>query len=96
VIRFFMPARWTSDTLPIPNDATVKLVTVPPETFAVLRFRGSWGRAAIAARTAQLMSAVQTSGYQLAGAPISWFYDPPWTIPLLRRNEVAVAVTPRS
>jgi hypothetical protein len=96
VIRFYMPARWTSDTLPIPNDATVKLVTVPPETFAVLRFRGSWGRAAIAARTAQLMSAAQTSGYQLAGAPISWFYDPPWTIPLLRRNEVAVAVTPRS
>lgn len=96
VIRFFMPGRWTRDTLPTPNDATVKLVTAPPETFAVLRFRGSWGPAAIAARTDQLMRAVQASGYQVGGEPLSWFYDPPWTLPLLRRNEVAVVVTPQS
>ncbi len=96
VIRFFMPAGWTLDTLPAPNDATVNLVTVEAETFAVLRFRGSWGPAAIAARTDQLMRAVQTSGYQPCGTPVSWFYDPPWTVPLLRRNEVAVRVAPSS
>ncbi|PRC49286.1 heme-binding protein, partial [Mycobacterium sp. ITM-2017-0098] len=26
--------------------------------------------------------------------PVAWFYDPPWTLPFRRRNEVAVAVTP--
>ena len=27
------------------------------------------------------------------GDPVVWFYDPPWTLPPLRRNEVAVRVT---
>lgn len=96
VIRFFMPARWTIDSLPVPDDAAVTLVPVRPQTFAVLRFRGSWKPSAIASRTDELMQAVQTSAYHPAGAPLTWFYDPPWTIPLLRRNEVAVAVTPPS
>jgi hypothetical protein len=29
------------------------------------------------------------------GTPIAWFYDPPWTIPFRRRNEIAVPVAPR-
>ncbi len=93
VIRFFMPAEWTLDTLPTPNDAAVKSVAVESETFAVLRFRGSWGPAAVASHTDQLMQTMKTSSYQLSGGPVSWFYDPPWTVPLLRRNEVAVRVT---
>lgn len=93
VIRFFMPAGWTLDTLPAPKDASIELVAVPPETFAVLRYRGSWRPSAVAARTDQLMRTVADSGYQPDGEPFSWFYDPPWTVPLLRRNEVAVAVT---
>jgi hypothetical protein len=35
------------------------------------------------------------SGWQPAGAAEAWFYDPPWTIPALRRNEIAVPVLPR-
>jgi hypothetical protein len=34
--------------------------------------------------------------WEAAGEPVAWFYDPPWTIPALRRNEVAVPVAPRS
>ena len=94
VIRFFMPARWHLNTLPIPNDSTVELVPVEPETLAVLRFRGNWGPSAIASRTDELVRAVQSSDYRPTGAPVAWFYDPPWTVPLLRRNEVAVPVTP--
>ena len=26
------------------------------------------------------------------GDPVAWFYDPPWTLPFLRRNEIAVPV----
>src|SRR6478752_9124270 len=54
VVRFFMPAGWTMDTLPAPNDDEVGLVTVPGETVAVLRFTGHRGSAAVAARTTEL------------------------------------------
>ena len=40
VIRFFMPSEHTMDTLPIPNDDRVRLVEVPAESVAVLRFSG--------------------------------------------------------
>lgn len=93
-IRFFMPASFTLATLPVPNDPAVVLVQVPPETFAVLRFSGSIGAASVAAQTADLMRGLQGSAWRPAGAPVAWFYDPPWTLPPLRRNEVAVPVSP--
>ena len=95
VIRFFMPAKWTLDTLPEPNDEAVKLVTVPAETFAVLRFSGDRGPGAIAARTGELLRLLGETEFEQAGPPVAWFYDPPWTVPWLRRNEVAVPVTRR-
>jgi hypothetical protein len=33
------------------------------------------------------------SGYTASGDIVNWFYDPPWTLPPLRRNEAAVIVT---
>ena len=51
VVGFFMPAGWTMDTLPEPNDDEVSLVTVPEETVAVLRFTGNRRSAAVSART---------------------------------------------
>lgn len=95
VIRFFMPAKWTLDTLPAPNDETVKLVTVPAETFAVLRFTGDRGPGAIASHTDELLRLLDDTEFRQAGPPVAWFYDPPWTVPWLRRNEVAVPVTKR-
>ena len=39
VIRFFMPSKYTLDSLPTPNEDVVRLVEVPGETVAVLRYR---------------------------------------------------------
>jgi hypothetical protein len=91
-IRFFMPARWTMATLPVPNDPAVRLVEVPGETMAVLRFSGSRGAEAVAAREGELMRALNGSAWTPRAEPVAWFYDPPWTLPWLRRNEVAVPV----
>ena len=95
VVRFFMPAGWTMDTLPEPNDDEVGLVTVPEETVAVLRFTGDRGSAAVAARTTELLDALKDTAFEPTGTPVGWFYDPPWTLPFRRRNEVAVPVARR-
>lgn len=95
VIRFFMPADHSMETLPAPNDPAVKLVTVPAETVAVLRFTGDRGPEAVASHTADLLHALQDTTLEPDGPPVAWFYDPPWTIPMLRRNEIAVPVMQR-
>jgi hypothetical protein len=93
VIRFFMPAGSTLENLPVPNDPRVKLSAVPAETMAVLRFSGSTSPEAVAPQAAALRQALSGSAWRMTGPVIDWFYDPPWTIPALRRNEVAVPVS---
>jgi len=95
VMRFFLPASLTLATAPQPTDADVRLVEVPAETIAALRFTGSRGAAAVDAQRAALSRALQGSPWRPTGVPANYFYDPPWTIPFLRRNEVTVAVAPR-
>ncbi|WP_254924431.1 MULTISPECIES: SOUL family heme-binding protein [unclassified Rhodococcus (in: high G+C Gram-positive bacteria)] len=92
VVRFFMPAEWTMDTLPEPDDDRVTLTEVPAETVAVLRFSGGRGRGDVQPQIAALTEALRAEGIEMLGEPMTWFYDPPWTLAPLRRNEVVVAV----
>lgn len=92
VIRFFMPSKWSLETLPAPNDDTVSLVSVPGETVAVLRFSGDRGPAAVTSRTAELEEVLRENGFEPTGPAVAWFYDPPWTLPFCRRNEIAIPV----
>ena len=92
-IRFFLPAALRDP--PVPNDARVRIVEVAGETVAVFRFTGSIDPGSVAAARARLLAALPRTGWVAAGEPVTWFYDPPWTIPALRRNEIAIPVAPR-
>ncbi len=91
-IRFFMPAQYTEATLPHPDDPTVKIVTIPAETYGVYRYTGSTDTKATEAADRELLQRLEGSGWVQVGQPVAWFYDPPWTLPFLRRNEAAVTV----
>ena len=93
-IRFFLPAGLTAATAPEPNDPRVRIATLPAETFAVLRFTGSTDPAVVARNAATLRGMLAGSRWDAVGEAPALFYDPPWTLPPLRRNEVAIRVTP--
>ena len=69
-IRFFMPANYTLETLPRPNDQAIEIVTVPSETIAVLRYSGSTGADAVHASEATLMRAVTRRGTASEWCPV--------------------------
>ncbi|WP_425987896.1 SOUL family heme-binding protein [Brevundimonas sp. TWP2-3-2] len=94
-VQFFMPAAYAMAELPVPNDPTVELVVVPAETYAVVRFSGVGSVRAVETHKAQLLAGLAGSGWTVRGEPVVWFYDPPWTLPPMRRNEVAVRVEPK-
>lgn len=94
VIRFFMPSKWTMESLPKPIDDRVRLVEVPAETFAVLQFSGDRSPRAVANRTAELLNVLRAKDIDVNGEASAWFYDPPWTLPFRRRNEIAIPVNP--
>lgn len=91
-IRFFMPSKWTMETLPRPDDDQVTLVEVPGETVAVLRFSGDRSPKAVAEHTEQLMKTLRDNAVEPTGPAVAWFYDPPWTLPFRRRNEIAIPI----
>ena len=58
-MRFFLPAQFTAETAPAPTDPRVKIVTVPEQTIATLRF--TWTGRDLAARQEQLVAALATT-----------------------------------
>ncbi len=95
-ISFYMPAGYNLSTLPKPNDPGIAIQQLPASTEAVYRFSGIPGTTAVARANASLLDQLRTSNWSPTGTPSAWFYDPPWTLPWLRRNEVAVPVTARN
>ncbi len=87
---FYLPAELTAATAPKPADPRVRIITVPGETIATLRFSGSPDAAP--ARQADLLDSLKPSRWRSAGVPYMLSYDPPFTLPFLRRNEAAVVV----
>ena len=43
-------------------------------------------------RKAELLGVVAAARLQTTGPVEAWFYDPPWTPPFLRRNEVVAPI----
>lgn len=87
-MQFFLPARYSAASAPRPQDARIRLVELPEETLAVLRFSGRATSERVERYRSQLLGAVEASG-----EPVLFVYDPPFTIPFLCRNEVAVQVS---
>jgi len=94
-ISFYMPTGYTLATLPKPKDPGIVIQELPPQVFAVYRYLGIPGAGATAKAHAVLLARLARSAWVPVGAPVDWFYDPPWTLPWARRNEAAVAVKPR-
>ncbi len=87
-IRFTMPSQYAMSALPTPDNLQVKLREVPGKRFAVIRFSGFRTDGALQERSGELQAFIRSKGLVPIGEPIYAFYDPPWTLPFMRRNEV--------
>ena len=87
-----MPAKYKLEDLPEPTNPAVRLREVPPRTFAVIRFSGDIEEADFAGRLDSLRAWVEARSLRPAGEPVYAYYDPPWTLSFLRRNEIMIEV----
>lgn len=91
-VRFTMPAGYTMESLPQPNDASVRLSLVPSYRVAAIRFSGIASDSDLAGNERKLLDFIQSKRLAPKGAAQYAFYDPPWTLPWNRRNEVMVEI----
>jgi hypothetical protein len=87
-VQFVMPKAYTLATLPKPKNSAVTLRALPARTVAAVQFSG-WATAeALAKHQAALQAWVAAKNWQASGGVQLAFYNPPWTLPWWRRNEI--------
>jgi hypothetical protein len=91
-VYFVMPSQYALETLPKPNNPLVGIKQIPSQKFAVVRFSGLVDEEKMANKVVELTHWIEIKKLKMIGAPELARYNPPWTLPFLRRNEVMIAV----
>lgn len=93
-MSFVMPSKYGSN-LPLPKDSSVNIREVPRKIVAVVAFSGFVTDDEVKSRESSLQSALKNDNqFQVkGGASVEVAqYNPPFTLPFTRRNEIALEV----
>ena len=91
-ISFVMPSKYSMDSLPVPNNNRVSLKEILTKKFVVIEFSGTNSNENLNEHENKLMKFIETNQIKIIGKPKYAFYDAPWTLPFLRRNEVMIEI----
>lgn len=90
-VYFIMPSIYTMDTLPFPKDTRVSLREIEAQKKAVITFSGFAGEGKVKETTDALLEWMKPRGLEATSAPKFARYNPPWTLPFMRRNEILIS-----
>lgn len=91
-MSFVLPESYSIDTAPLPKDPAVQLEEIVHFTVAVITFSGFFNQDNINRHKTILEEWIARRGFEQRGAAKAAGYNPPFTIPALRRNEVLIPV----
>ena len=91
-MAFVLPEGYTSENAPTPTNPMVKIRDVAPRRAASVRFGGLLRDRNAEAHRRKLAAWLDQRGIEHQGDWRVAGYNPPWTIPQLRRNEVLVSL----
>ena len=91
-IHFVMPSQYSMATLPKPVNSLVSLREIPARSFAVITYTGFNTESSVQAKTDELARWMKSKNLEAIGKPQLARYNPPWTLPFLRRNEILLEI----
>jgi len=91
-VHFVMPGKYTMTNIPLPNNAEVKLREIPGKFFAVHSYTGFNSVARVQTKSDELLEWLQSKNFKPLSSVQLSRYDPPWTLPMFRRNEIMVEI----
>jgi DNA gyrase inhibitor GyrI len=91
-VRFMMPSTYDLASLPQPNNDKVHLKEIPEKRFVVIRFSGRPTETTLKEKQEKLQGFVQAQKNETLSGPTYAFFNPPWTLPPLRRNEIMIEI----
>jgi len=91
-VSFIMPSEYTLESLPKPKNENVQLRSVPSKRYAVLRFGGYATERRVEKKRRKLKELMERDNLRSLGETTVAQYNPPWTPPYMRRNEIFIEV----
>ncbi len=93
LVSFTMPAGYTLETLPVPEDPSVKLRAIPARYMAAIRYSGRWTTKGYDKHLAELEAWMAKAELEPIANPIWARYDAPFVPWFMRRNEVLIEIS---
>tara|TARA_B100000579_G_scaffold63185_1_gene46412 strand:+ start:114 stop:617 length:504 start_codon:yes stop_codon:yes gene_type:complete len=87
-MQFYLPLKYNKNNVPIPSRPDVEIVTIEGGYFAVIRYSGRSSDKNFIKHKEILETELKKDDISILGPPIRATYNSPFTIPMLRRNEV--------
>jgi hypothetical protein len=91
-VHFVMPSQYNLANIPKPKNSAVTLHELPSKYFVVHRYSGFNTEARVQEKTNEALAWAKQQSLKVVGTPQLSRYDPPWTLPMFRRNEIMVEV----
>ncbi len=91
-INFVMPSQYTLANIPKPKNNAVSLREVPSKYFIVHKYSGFNTVSRVQNKTDETVEWAIKRSYKMIGTPQLSRYDPPWTLPMFRRNEIMIEI----
>lgn len=92
MMSFVMPDNFTLETTPIPTDPNVKIEEIKDYKVAAITFSGRLTQSNINTHKDILKKWITENGYTQIGPYKTAGYNPPFTLPAFRRNEVLIPI----
>jgi hypothetical protein len=93
-MSFVVPAKVVETGVPEASNSQVKIAERAAGRFAAYRYSGRWSRDREEKARAMLVAWMKAQDLSPIGKMEKASYDPPFTLPSLRRNEVLVRIKP--
>lgn len=92
IVAFCIPKDKDLSDVPTPNDDRVLISQMPRRLMAVKRFSGTSSDSNLSEAEEELRQWIKASMFEVVSEPVFAQYDPPFAVPLLRRNEIQIEI----
>ena len=92
-VHFVMPAQYTLASIPKPVNEAVTLKEIPSKYWVVHKYSGLNTMGRVQEKVEQTLQWAKEKSLTALGAPQLSRYDPPWTLPMFRRNEILLEIS---
>jgi len=87
-MQFYLPLKFNKDNAPKPSNSDIKILTIEGGYYAVIRYSGRSSDTNFLKNKGILEKQLKQDNIEIISPPIRASYNSPFTLPMLKRNEV--------